>query len=104
MIDNDINFAKKNRQKVHEKCIGEGFSDTEIKALRAQRCSHIEDITMADDDGNTMTEFFCDAYMSPEHKWTNNKRCPLAEHFRPDLLGKDKEKTRVGQQKQKKKK
>jgi len=67
-------------------------------------CPRVESYdTGKDENGNECIVSFCSVYIEPANKWAHGKRCPLSDHFRPDLVEKDKERTRVGQQKQKKK-
>jgi len=99
-----IETLKKERKPVHERCVGIGFSDTEKQFLKLPQCPRVESYGEGKNDSsdNTITAF-CSVYTDPTNKWTHGKRCPLSDHFRPDLVEKDKERTRVGQQKQKKK-
>ena len=88
------------RLPVHEKCVGEGFSDDEMKYFVEKRtvCSRVELI-----GGEATDKCLCRAYVNPSVFW-NRGKCPLADHYRPDLFVATKEVRRVGQQKQKKKK
>lgn len=99
-----VEELKKERKPVHEKCLGYGFSNDEKKSLKIPMCTRVEsyDGNKNEDENGCITSF-CSTYSDPANKWTHGKRCPLSDHFRPDLVDKDKEKTRVGQQKQKKK-
>lgn len=99
-----IEKLKKERKPVHDKCLGFGFSDDEKKSLKIPMCTRVElyDENKGGSDNGSITAF-CSTYTDPANKWAYNKRCPLSDHFRPDLVEKDKERTRVGQQKQKKK-
>lgn len=94
----------KKRKPVHDKCLGRGFSETEKKFIKLPTCPRIESYDqnkdVADGDG---TISFCSTYIDPTNKWAHDKRCPMSEHFRPDLVDKEEKRQRVGQQKQKKK-
>lgn len=95
----------KERLPIHQKCKGEGFSETDIKFLVSERCNRIDPID-TEDGGKSFTDSACrcTVYVNPSNWWRHDWRCPLGEHFRPDLATKDSKKARVGQQKQKKKK
>ena len=95
----------KERLPIHPKCRGEGFSEIEQKFIISERCGRIEPIDI-DGGGKSFTDAACrcTAYVNPSNWWRPDWRCPLGEHFRPDLATKDAKKARVGQQKQKKKK
>ena len=69
------------RLTVHEKCLGEGFSDDEIKYFVGKRtaCSRVEPI-----DGEVTNKCLCKSYVNPAIFW-NRGSCPLADHYRPDL-------------------
>lgn len=99
-----IETLKKDRKPVHGRCLGYDFSDAEKKFLKLPMCSRVESYNgdkSIDGDGNITS--FCSTFTDPVNKWTHGKRCPLSDHFRPDLVEKDEKKQRVGQQKQKKK-
>ena len=95
----------KERLPVHPKCRGEGFTESEQKLIVAERCHRIEPIDV-EGGGKSFTDpaCRCTVYVKPANWWRPDWRCPLCEHFRPDLAFKDTKKGRVGQQKQKKKK
>lgn len=93
----------------HQKCLGEGFTEEESKFLKGQRdkegkllsidrCERVVDYTV---EGGTVVETRCSAYTDPDIFWRPGVRCPLASHYRPDLIA-ETVKMRVGQQKQKK--
>jgi hypothetical protein len=89
------------REPVIGKCVGKDFGKEESDFLRADRCSRIEPVVQETGEEDFFNEACrCAAYAYPEVKWRNG-RCPLSDHFRPDLSVK-KQKVRVGQQKQKK--
>jgi hypothetical protein len=50
---------------------------------------------------NKVENGYCRAYINPENKWKYGRECPLASHLEKKKL--EYAKTRVGQQKQKKK-
>ena len=99
----------KDRRPVHQKCRATGFSETEHKFIVSEHCSRIEPINVFDGEDKTVQSFTdedcrCTTYVNPSNWWKNPQwRCPLGDHYRPDLTTKD-AKGRVGQQKQKKKK
>lgn len=88
------------RKPVENKCLGEGFTEDELKFFVDKRtiCSKVDRI-----DGEATKDCFCRAYINPGIFW-NRGGCPLADHYRPDLFVEKREFKRVGQQKQKKKK
>lgn len=118
-MDKYTEILMKERLPIHPKCVGEGFTDAEKKFLVATHCSRVEAIEMYDiideetgeidpetgpikDAANKLCR--CSSYVNPSHWWKHHTwRCPLADHYRPDMIT-DKAKGRVGQQKQKKKK
>lgn len=113
-MDKDIEFLMKERLPVHPKCRGEGFTDEQTKFIIAKHCSRIEPVDDyfpdIDSDFSKRVQYFtdpncrCTSYVNPSNWWRHESwRCPLGDHFRPDLAIKD-AKSRVGQQKQKKKK
>jgi|APCry1669188910_1035180.scaffolds.fasta_scaffold00061_33 hypothetical protein len=113
-MDKNIESLMKERLPVHPKCRGEGFSDEQTKFILSKRCSRIEPVDNwyvdPNDDFTKVVHSFtdpdcrCTAYVNPSNWWKHESwRCPLGDHFRPDLAIKD-AKGRVGQQKQKKKK
>lgn len=87
--NNVVKKLIKDRKAVVGKCRGEGFSEEEAKFLREKECSCI--------DGD-----FCKAYAFPGIKWKLG-RCPMSTNYRPDLV-EEKQKIRVGQQRNKRKK
>lgn len=100
-----VEELKKKRKPTHNKCLGYDFLDTEKKFLKSPMCSRVESYdTEKDENGNDNIVSFCSAYTDPSNKWLHGGRCPLSDHFRPDLVEKDEQRQRVGQQKQKKKK
>jgi hypothetical protein len=103
------------REPVHQKCLGKGFAKEEQGFVKGQ-CKRIEPIDVyeiideatgqTDDEvapveDNSNAACRCTSYVNPSIWWREGFRCPLADHFRPDLMTK-KAKGRVGQQKQKK--
>lgn len=95
----------KERLSIHPKCRGEGFSDADMKFITSARCNRIDPIDIENGEKSfTDPACRCTAYVNPSNWWRHDWRCPLGEHFRPDLAMKDSKKARVGQQKQKKKK
>jgi len=95
----------KERLPIHPKCRGEGFSEAESKFLMLERCKRIDPVETEDGELSFVdSSCRCTAYVNPTNWWKHDWRCPLGEHFRPDLATKDSKKARVGQQKQKKKK
>lgn len=86
----------KEREPVHEKCLGEGFTDEEKEYVRASRCSRMETF-----EGDEEEVSYCKAYVNPSNWWKHGRHCPLGDHFRPDLQSVN-VKVRAGQQKQKK--
>jgi hypothetical protein len=91
----------KERETIHEKCMGYGFGAEQSKLVKGQ-CTHIEDSPSFDTEGNSLPKF-CDAYAFPTAWWDRKGRCPLATHYKPDDTPTEgKRKKRVGQQKQKK--
>ena len=99
----------KERSPIHPKCKGEGFSEAQQKFIVAQRCSRIEPVNLFDEEDKNAKSFTddscrCTTYINPSNWWKHEEwRCPLGDHYRPDLEIKG-SKARVGQQKQKKKK
>jgi hypothetical protein len=103
----------KNRKPVHGKCLGKFFTEEEAEFLKTEACSRIEGMettgevivdeeTGETEPGTTTTVYFCKAYVNPDNWWKHSKtRCPLADHYRPDLKM-EKSRVRAGQQKQKK--
>lgn len=101
----------KERTPVHGKCLGKFFTEEEAEFLKAECCSRVEavgqDVIVDDETGETEKDpasivYFCTAYVNPDNWWKNaTSRCPLADHYRPDLQT-TKAKVRAGQQKQKK--
>jgi len=109
----------KERLPIHPKCRGEGFSDADMKFITSARCNRIDPIDIENgeksftDPASCLHQFegltyavqrHAGSYVNPSNWWRHDWRCPLGEHFRPDLAMKDSKKARVGQQKQKKKK
>lgn len=107
------------REPVHQKCLGIGFSDEEKEFLQKEIiCSRVEPVEIYEiideETGETDPEVMptisksdpacrCTTYMKPSVWWRHpGQRCPMADHYRPDLSF-NKTKGRVGQQKQKKK-
>lgn len=103
----------KNRVPVHGKCLGKWFTDGEAQFLKKKQCSRVmalesvEEVLIDEETGETepgekTIVHYCEAYMNPENWWKHDKtRCPLADHYRPDLIV-EKARVRAGQQKQKK--
>jgi hypothetical protein len=104
------------RTPVHPKCQGVGFTAAEKPFLSAARCKHIEPVEIYEQldeetgevDPETEPELSvedpacrCAVYWKPESFWRRG-RCPMASHFDP-FVEPVAAKTRVGQQKQKKK-
>lgn len=108
-MDKNTEQLLKEREPIHEKCLGMGFTEEQEDFLRNKRCSRIEPVDVVVDDETGETEpdcmslaCFCSSYVKPSIWWNHSsRRCPLADHFRPDLKAKN-AKVRVGQQKQKK--
>jgi hypothetical protein len=99
----------KERRPIHPKCRGEGFSELQQKFITSTHCSHIEPINVFGGEDKTVQSFTdedcrCTSYVNPSYWWRHEDwRCPMGDHYRPDLEIKG-SKARVGQQKQKKKK
>ncbi len=103
-MDKITEILMKKRLPVHPKCRGEGFTEEEKKAILLPYCSRIEPVEMPE-KSFTDESCRCKAYVNPSQWWKlPTWKCPLADHYRPDLLIGKTNKGRVGQQKQKKKK
>ena len=90
----------KERKPVHDKCRGEGFTEEQRKFMLADKCERIEPVSTEDGDSYTHKACVCSAYVNPG-MWWRHGRCPVGNHYRPDLEI-SKKKIRVGQQKQRK--
>lgn len=100
-MDKDIEELIKIRKPIHPKCKGQGFSDEEKKFQTSAICERIEPCDFEDEEG-LLENCRCTVYVDPSYWWRVGF-CPVASHYKPqDFIGKDKQ--RVGQQKQKKKK
>lgn len=114
-MDKVIEQLMMEREPIHEKCLGKGFTEAEQKFLKGQ-CDRVEPVDVyeiideptgevdaevdpVEDNANAACR--CTAYVNPAMWWRPGFRCPLANHFRPDLEVKT-VKGRVGQQKQRK--
>ena len=96
-MDRILEEMLKGRIPVCEQCIGEGFDEDQQEFLLKQRCGRITEMSV-----DNVTAYFCSTYMKPEIWWNHpSRRCPMADHYRPDLQVK-KGRNRVGQQKQRK--
>lgn len=118
-MDKVIEQLMMEREPVHPKCQGKGFTDEERNFLHAPwRCDRIESISMFDiideetgqiddeaaaEDTNADPACRCTAYVNPSNWWRGKNYCPLASHFRPQEKPVSAGKVRAGQQKQKKK-
>jgi hypothetical protein len=109
----------KEREPVHPKCQGIGFTDKELSDLKKEFCSRIEPVEIfeiideetetIDAEAGSKPSFTdpacrCTAYVRPERWWIHGRNCPLADHFKPIVKDASIVKERAGQQKQKKKK
>lgn len=104
-MDKRIEEMKKNAEPVHERCRGEGFTEEEKPFLTGPFCDRIDPVVQEKERPDFLNPACrCTVYFKPVVKWKDGKRCPMSSHFRPDLETKTAGKTRVGQQKQKKKK
>ena len=118
-MNNLIEEMMKNREPVHPKCRGEGFSEKEHAISNGKACSRIEPVVVYEiideETGQVDTEANpiistedpacrCSSYINPERWWIHGRSCPLADHFKPYLTKEQSDKQRLGQQKQKKKK
>lgn len=105
-MDKVVEQLMKERLPIHPKCRGEEFDSEESKNLVGSKCSRIEILSdlIPDNEDEVGIEFFrCSTYFKPSYWWENGRRCPLADHYKIQTAA-QREKTRVGQQKQKKKK
>lgn len=96
-----IEQLKKERLPVHEKCLGKGLSERE-ESLRSKsmlRCSRVEMPEQADIEEVAV----CTTYVNPG-RWWRLGICPMADHVSSANEVITTAKSRVGQQKQKKKK
>jgi hypothetical protein len=109
-MNKNIEQLMKEREPIHEKCMGVGFTDEQREFMHKEQCSRIEsqDVVVDEETGEveqdcTSLACFCSSYVRPSIFWNHpSKWCPLADHYRPDLQAKS-TKVRAGQQKQKKK-
>jgi len=112
-MDKVIEQLMMEREPVHKKRLGIGFAKEEQEFVKGQ-CDRIEPVDVyeiideasgqTDDEvdpveDNSNAACRCTSYVNPAMWWRDSFRCPLASHYRPDLVV-SKKKGRVGQQKQ----
>jgi hypothetical protein len=111
-MDKVVEELMKERLPIHQKCVGEGFDSEQAKNLVASKCSRIEILddfgfdkgeNVGPEEGIDISLCRCTTYVNPSYWWTSGRRCPMADHYKIQTQA-QREKTRVGQQKQKKKK